>query len=173
MPAVTSYTKPLTAEQAAKLRPLLDQQGFRFEPKPYCLYAATKTGCNVLVYEKGPKVLVQGKGTEDFVTMVLEPMVLQKAELGYEEVLHPEMFAAHCGEAIWIFTKFEALLPQIRAEVNPAFMTLIEGVIKSHPAIEEKANQIRAMRARMAAAMAAAAKKKAPAKKPGKSKKGR
>ena len=97
MPAVTSYTKPLTAEQAAKLRPLLDQQGFRFEPKPYCLYAATKTGCNVLVYEKGPKVLVQGKGTEDFVTMVLEPMVLQKAELGYEEVLHPEMFAPHIG----------------------------------------------------------------------------
>lgn len=97
MPSLTSYTKPLTTEQAAKLKPLLDQQGFRFEPKPYCLYAATKTGCNVLVYEKGPKVLVQGKGTEDFVTMVLEPMVLQKAELGYEEVLHPEMFAPHIG----------------------------------------------------------------------------
>ena len=97
MPALTSYTKPLTLDQAKKLRGILDDQGFRFETKPYCLYAGTKTGCNVLVYEKGPKVLVQGKGTEDFVINTLEPLVLQKAELGYEEVNQPEMFQPHIG----------------------------------------------------------------------------
>lgn len=97
MPALTSYTKPLTHDQAKTLRGILDGLGFRFETKPYCLYAATKTGCNVLVYEKGPKVLVQGKGTEDFVINTLEPLVLQKAELGYEEVNQPEMFQPHIG----------------------------------------------------------------------------
>lgn len=97
MPALTSYTKPLTPDQAKKLRGILDGLGFRFEAKPYCLYAGTKTGCNVLVYEKGPKVLVQGKGTEDFVINTLEPLVLQKAELGYEEVNQPDMFQPHIG----------------------------------------------------------------------------
>jgi ribonuclease HIII len=65
--------------------------------KPYCLYAATKPKVNVLVYEKGPKVLVQGKGTEDFVTNLLEPEILGEAKLGYEEVHQPEMFQPHIG----------------------------------------------------------------------------
>lgn len=97
MPALTTYTKPLTRDQVATLRGVLSAQHFSFETKPYCLYAATKPGTNVLVYEKGPKVLVQGKGTEEFVSLVLEPLVLGKAELGYEEVHHPEMFAPHIG----------------------------------------------------------------------------
>ena len=67
-------------------------------------------------------------------------------------MLHPEMFAAHCGEALFIWAKFEPLLPQIRAELNPMFLTNIENVIKSHPAVQAKATQIREMLARMAAA---------------------
>lgn len=97
MPALTTYTKPLTAEQAAKLRPVLVERGYDFETKPYCLYAASKGKLNVLVYEKGPKVVVQGKETEEFVTNILEPMVLGMAELGYEEVHHPEMYQPHIG----------------------------------------------------------------------------
>ncbi len=97
MPALNTYTKPLTADQARQLRGVLDDLGFTFETKPYCLFAATKPGVNVLVYEKGPKVLVQGKGTEDFVVNTLEPRVLLKAELGYEEVHQPEMFEPHIG----------------------------------------------------------------------------
>lgn len=97
MPALTTYTKPLTAEQAAKLRSVLVERGYDFETKPYCLYAASKGKMNVMVYEKGPKVVVQGKETEDFVTNILEPMVLGMAELGYEEVHHPEMYQPHIG----------------------------------------------------------------------------
>ncbi len=97
MPAPTTYTKPLTAQQASKLREVLKEEGFEFETKPYCLFAGTRPGVNVLVYEKGPKVVVQGKGTEDFVTLKLEPLVLEKAELGYEEVHHPEWFLPHIG----------------------------------------------------------------------------
>jgi len=97
MPALTSYTHALTAAQAENLRALLDERGFEFMTKPYCLYAASKAKVNVLVYEKGPKVLVQGKETADLVTNLLEPEILGEARLGYEEVHHPEMFQPHIG----------------------------------------------------------------------------
>jgi ribonuclease HIII len=41
--------------------------------------------------------VLQGKGTQDFVTFRLEPEVLGEAKLGYEEVHQPEMFAPHFG----------------------------------------------------------------------------
>lgn len=99
MPAPTSYTKPLTRAQAEGLRALLAERGFVFQEKPYCLFAAANPGAkvNVAVYEKGPKIVVQGKGTEDFVKFTLEPEVLGVAELGYEEVHHPGMFGPHIG----------------------------------------------------------------------------
>lgn len=97
MPALTSYTKPLTLSQAEKLRELLKEKGFEFQTKPYCLYAAAGDKINVAVYEKGPKIVVQGKGAEHFITFLLEPEVLGVAELGYEEVQHPEMFSPHIG----------------------------------------------------------------------------
>ncbi len=99
MPAPTSYTKPLTNGQAEKLRALLEDKGFVMEEKPHCLFAASNkvAKVNVSVYEKGPKILVQGKGTEHFVQFTLEPEVLGVAELGYEQVHHPEMFQPHIG----------------------------------------------------------------------------
>jgi ribonuclease HIII len=93
----TTYTKPLTSAQASKLRDLLQARGWHFETKPYCLYAATKPGVNIAVYEKGPKIVVQGKETGEFVSFLLEPEILGTAELGYEEVLAPEMFEPHIG----------------------------------------------------------------------------
>ncbi|TDU63228.1 ribonuclease HIII [Prosthecobacter fusiformis] len=97
MPPLTSYTKALTEKQAAQLRTILTGQGWEFETKPYCLYAASRGKVNVQVYQKGPKVLVQGKEAGDFVTNILEPQVLGEAELGYEEVHHPEMYHPHIG----------------------------------------------------------------------------
>lgn len=97
MPAVTSYTKLLTTEQAEKLRVLIGDRGFRLDEKPHCLYAGAGDKVNVAVYAKGPKVVVQGKGTEDFVKFTLEPEVLGAAEMGYEEVLHPDRFTPHIG----------------------------------------------------------------------------
>jgi len=97
MSGLTLYTAPLSAAQAAKLRELLTDDGWNFEPKPYTLYYARKGKVNVAVYEKGPKVVVQGKGTEEFVQFRLEPEVFGEAKLGYEEVHNPEMFAPHFG----------------------------------------------------------------------------
>ncbi len=94
---VTSHTAPLTTAQAEKLRPLLEERGFEFVEKPYTLYAAKKGKLNVAVYEKGPKILVQGKDTEDFVRFLLEPEILGEARLGYDDVLHPDRFEPHFG----------------------------------------------------------------------------
>ena len=94
---LTLFTSPLTPAQAEKLRALLEADGYKFEPKPYTLYYAAKDKLNVAVYEKGPKVVLQGKGTQEFVTFRLEPEVLGEAKLGYEDVHNPEMFAPHFG----------------------------------------------------------------------------
>ena len=96
-PRVNSYTHPLTQEQATKLRALLDELGFTFASRPYTLFFAQKEKLSVAVYEKGPKILLQGKGIEEFVQFQLEPNILGEAKLGYEEVHSPEMFAPHFG----------------------------------------------------------------------------
>ena len=94
---LTSYTHLLTDAQVENLRRILEQSGFTFKGKPYTLFAATREKLHVAVYEKGPKVLLQGKGTEEFVRFTLEPEILGAAELGYEEELNPEMFEPHFG----------------------------------------------------------------------------
>ena len=94
---MNSYTHPLSLDQATKLRALLEELGFEFSPKPYTLYFGQKAKLSVAVYEKGPKVLLQGKGVEEFVQFELEPKILHEAKLGYEEVHTPEMFEPHFG----------------------------------------------------------------------------
>src|SRR5678816_1230255 len=96
-PAKTIHTCALTAVQAAKLRALLEERGWRFEPRPHTLYFAQKEKLTIAVYEKGPKLVVQGKGTEEFVQFTLEPEVLGEARLGYDEVHNPAMFTPHFG----------------------------------------------------------------------------
>jgi ribonuclease HIII len=97
MAPLASYTSLLTLEQANKLRSLLVELGFEFSAKQYTLFFAQKNKLSVAVYEKGPKVLIQGKAVEEFVQFELEPKVLGEAKLGYEEVHSPEMFEPHFG----------------------------------------------------------------------------
>src|ERR1700736_5359698 len=97
MVPLASYTSLLTSEQANKLRALLTELGFEFSPKQYTLFFAQKNKVSVAVYEKGPKVLIQGRGVEEFVQFELEPKILGEARLGYEEVHSPDMFEPHFG----------------------------------------------------------------------------
>src|SRR5438874_370417 len=94
---MNSYTHPLTKDQATELRALLEELGFEFSPKQYTLFFAQKNKLSVAGYEKGPKVLVQGRGVEEFVQFELEPKILGEAKLGYEEVHSPEIFEPHFG----------------------------------------------------------------------------
>ena len=78
-PPLITYTVPLTCEQVAALRQLLESAGFEFSPKPYTIFFAQKNKLSVAVYEKGPKLLLQGKGIEEFVSFELEPKILGEA----------------------------------------------------------------------------------------------
>ena len=94
--ALTLYTGKLTDAQAGELEALLRGRGWEFRAMPYARFAATNDAVNVVFYESG-KLVVQGKGTAEFVEFTLEPEILKCAELGYEEVLHPEMFTPRIG----------------------------------------------------------------------------
>lgn len=98
---MNSHTAPLTPAQVAKLRAVLESRGFEFTAKPYTIYAARKGKLTIAVYEKGPKVLIQGKETEDFVRFTLEPEITGIATLDYPEIAataaDPEHFAPHFG----------------------------------------------------------------------------
>src|SRR6185369_2609045 len=52
--------------------------------------------CNVVFYESG-KLVVQGKGTQEFIEFVLEPEILKEVKLGYETVLKPELLDPRMG----------------------------------------------------------------------------
>lgn len=62
----------------------------------YARFAFKGQNVNVTAYESG-KVVVAGKGTEDFVTNTLEPEVTMQAKLGYDDVINPEWFEPHAG----------------------------------------------------------------------------
>ncbi|QQY09076.1 MAG: ribonuclease HIII [Candidatus Xiphinematobacter sp.] len=92
-----TYTAPLTCHQVKKLRQVLILHGFRLESQPHTVFCAQKDKLRVVVYLKGPKVLIQGKGIEDFITFQLEPNVLEQASFGYTQVTQPELHEAHFG----------------------------------------------------------------------------
>ncbi len=91
-----SYSCKLTEPQREKLLELLAAGNYRPVAVPHTVMAVEGPDCRINFYNSG-KLLVQGKGTEDFVIFVFEPLVLRRAALGYEEVLNPEATAAHMG----------------------------------------------------------------------------
>src|SRR5258706_10741911 len=91
-----SYTCKLTAEQAAALEKYLRDHPFDFREVPYAKFAAANDRVNIVFYESG-KLVVQGKGTEEFIEFVLEPDILKQARLGYEAVLNPELLLPRIG----------------------------------------------------------------------------
>lgn len=95
---ISSYTVKLDDAQMEKLRAILVARGWTPFEVAYTRFAfkADHLKVNVSAYTSG-KVVVAGKGTEDFVRDVIEPEVTGAAKLGYDEVLHPEWFEAHAG----------------------------------------------------------------------------
>jgi ribonuclease HIII len=93
---MTSHTCKLTDAQAAALKTWLEAHFYEFRKVPYARFAAEKEKVNVVFYESG-KLVVQGKGTQEFVEFVLEPEILKEARLGYEAVLNPELLLPRLG----------------------------------------------------------------------------
>jgi ribonuclease HIII len=92
----TSFSFKLSEAEQAELTGILRQGNYRPAEVPYTSIAVRTEDCGINLYTSG-KLLVQGKGADDFVTFVLEPFVLKRAELGYEDVLTPEAAQPHMG----------------------------------------------------------------------------
>ncbi len=82
--------------QAALLKGHLQESHFEFRAVPYARFAGAKDKLNVVFYESG-KLVVQGKGTQEFVEFILEPQILGEAKLGYESVLNPDLLLPRLG----------------------------------------------------------------------------
>lgn len=95
-PAKTVYSLKLDGDQRGKLHEILQAGPFFDFEVAHAEYAFKGDGFNVVCYTSG-KVVIQGKGTEDFVRDVLEARVTGDPRLGYDEVHHPEWFEPHAG----------------------------------------------------------------------------
>ena len=92
----TSYTFKLNDAQQNAICTILRNGNYKPLKVEYTIIAAETEGCNISLYQSG-KLLVQGKKAEEFITFVLEPQVLGKAQLGYEDFLNPELSEPHIG----------------------------------------------------------------------------
>ena len=63
---------------------------------PYARFAFESDKANIVFYESG-KLVVQGKGTQEFIEFLLEPEILKQAKLGYETVLNPDLLLPRIG----------------------------------------------------------------------------
>ena len=93
---LTSYTCELDTREASALEVILKDRGYVFRDLPYARFAAEKDKVNVVFYQSG-KLVVQGKGTQEFVEFLLEPEILRQARLGYESLLEPELLLPRVG----------------------------------------------------------------------------
>ena len=94
---LSTYTIKLDDVQMDKLRALCVARQWEPFEVPYARFAFRGTDVNVTAYDKRKVVVIAGKGTEEFVTMTLEPEITLAAKLGYDEVLHSDWFEAHAG----------------------------------------------------------------------------
>jgi ribonuclease HIII len=93
---LTSYTCKLTDDQATALETWLQAHHYQFRQVPYARFAAEKEKTNLVFYESG-KLVIQGKGTQEFVEFVLEPEIVKEIRLGYETVLNPDLLLPRLG----------------------------------------------------------------------------
>jgi ribonuclease HIII len=124
---LSTYTVKLDEGQMEKLRSILSGRGWEAFEVAYARFAFKGRDCNVTAYESG-KLVVAGKGTEEFVTMTLEPDVTMAPKLGYDEVHHPDWFELHAG--LDESGKGDLFGPVVAATVI-ADRTAIEGWIKA------------------------------------------
>ena len=96
---IAHYTLALGDAEIAKLGEFCaNDSAYERTETPYSVfsYKSKPHGVNVVAYTSG-KVVIAGKGTEDFVTNVLEPQITGVARLGYDAELNPEWFELHAG----------------------------------------------------------------------------
>ena len=96
----TNYTCKLNTDQISQLRQILEQNYWEFDQVPYSHWRARKEKTSATAYESG-KLFIQGKGTSEFVELIIEPQILKEVRFGYEldwaKKENPAMFEPHAG----------------------------------------------------------------------------
>jgi ribonuclease HIII len=95
-PKKNSFTYVLSQPQQDLLSEILVGGNYLPLKMEHTKFAARTRDVVVAMFNSG-KCLVQGSGAEEFVTFILEPLVLQSVSLGYEETLNPELTSPHMG----------------------------------------------------------------------------
>ncbi|MEA1928430.1 MAG: DUF3378 domain-containing protein, partial [Candidatus Auribacterota bacterium] len=83
---VTSYTVKITEEQGQNLKSGLEKKGYAFKKVAHAHFRASHDNISLCLYKSG-KLLIQGKGTADFVQFFLEPEIIKEIHFGYEDIL--------------------------------------------------------------------------------------
>jgi ribonuclease HIII len=92
------YTLTLPADKIPQLKADLEARGYNLRDVEYAHFGAEHRGerVNVVMY-RSSKLVIQGKGTTDFVQFYLEPVLLGEVKLGYEHILDPTMLESRIG----------------------------------------------------------------------------
>jgi ribonuclease HIII len=93
---ITIHTCKLTDEQATALDAALRARDWKPRTVAHARFAYESTKANLVFYESG-KLVVQGKGTQEFIEFLLEPEILKQAKLGYETILNPDLLLPRIG----------------------------------------------------------------------------
>ncbi len=94
--STNSFTFKLDEEQQEALSALLRNPKYLQESVPHTKIAVSIPDCRINLYKSG-KLLVQGKGAQEWITFTLEPEILKEAIIGYEDLQDPEAFNPHMG----------------------------------------------------------------------------
>jgi len=84
---VNNYICTLDKEKIAQLRAYLRGRGYVFRDVKFAYFGASGDNVNITCYTNG-RLLIQGKGTADFVRYYLEPELLREIRFGYEYLIH-------------------------------------------------------------------------------------
>lgn len=91
-----TYVCTVSENEAKVLKSALAGKNFNFRDVPYAQWGAFTKEVNIVLYAKG-KLVVQGKGTQDFVQFFLEPEILKRVGFGYEALLAEQSGSSHIG----------------------------------------------------------------------------
>lgn len=80
-----SFVTTIQLDLSEKLKEDLEEQGFLLSVPPYTLYTAIKEGISLTLYESG-KLVVQGKGKDEFIRYYLEPEILHSLQYSYPAI---------------------------------------------------------------------------------------
>ncbi len=93
---MNSHTAKLSPEQAEALRGILAKRDFESAEVPHAVFSYKRPSLKVTWYNSG-KLLVQGKGTKEFIEFTLEPEALGEAAFGGMLDAQPEQLEPRIG----------------------------------------------------------------------------